>query len=192
MRFSSARVTAQGVDPGLANCGIAVVDLSVEWTGGRWQLHRPEVRYHTRVVTTAKQPTDVRLREVGSEINRVSGEHLPDVFGWESVSNVRAGKEQRGQGASAQGDRIKEVAGMVRQQAIVVDAPGWAVMPATYRVQWFGRGNTTGKTKEDLRRRVETVCGIIGLSLDESEAIAIAVVVAGIELGKMVGAQRRG
>lgn len=165
-------MTVLGIDPGFAKLGLAVVH--VEETAG--VVHA--IRLHERATfrTSGNLKPNPRLDAIARELERVIYWSHPDLVGWEDVAAVAAGKESRGAGKSSNGARIREVCGMVRMLARTKgDTPSYCIAPATYRAMVFGKGQSRGRTKAEVRTLVQRRFGVTGLTCDESEATAIAV-----------------
>lgn len=161
--------TVVAFDPGVAHMGVAVL-LFCENEGHGLSIF---VRYSEQFTTPSDMPIERRLDAVAKRIAWVFASFVPDVVAWENVVAVSAGKDGKG-GSSSNGGRIKEVSGMIRMACELLRARSYILMPATYRKLAFGKGRSRGKTKKDLRGVIEQFLDLMGLTLDESEAFAMA------------------
>lgn len=158
-------------DPGFARMGVAVVDVFDKPGPTRFELAHRET-----FVTSVKQATEDRLDAICHRVVSLFTTYHPDIVAWENVAAVAAGKGKNSAGASSAGARIKEVCGMYRAAAFMHgDRDCFILMPASYRKMVFGKGQSKGKSKGDLRAIVERFLKVKGLSFDESEASAMAI-----------------
>lgn len=156
-------------DPGVAFMGIAVLNITSH-EGKVTDIH---IEHREQFKTPSSMPIEQRLDAACKRIHWAFATFHPDVVGWENVVAVSAGKDSKG-GASSNGGRIKEVSGMIRMACrFYAERPSYILMPATYRKMAFGKGNSRGKTKKDMKRIIEKFLNVRNLTEDESEALAM-------------------
>lgn len=149
---------AMGVDPGLANCGFALV---AENADGKLKV------VHTHLVTTHRQTSPDPTARIADDDTRrmvliqramvaLLGEYKPALVGIETYVPI-AGKG--GNGAY----KVGAVYGAVHALATSANRPVYAATPQDIRRALLG---TATGTKKDIERAVAQVCTGVAQALD--------------------------
>lgn len=165
---ASNELVAMGVDPGYANCGIAVL-----WReGARWKLHA-----HVWVRTDPKARFEERLRLVWLALDDLARKWRPVVVGFESQLGAQEGARRRG--------RIDVAALQVREAVGVIRAAAWGVGADLCEVSPQAVKRALGATATATKRQVVQAAGrLFGAVLSEHEADAAG--------AALVGARQQG
>jgi Holliday junction resolvasome RuvABC endonuclease subunit len=162
--FPPIYVRVLGIDPGLANVGVMMVDFSTD------AIRAP---FHQKITTTPDDGTEEhRLNLIAQQLHTIFAERRPDVVAYENVVNVG---HSLGETSSA-AVRMLEMCGMIRMCCqLFACRPCYAVTTATARKAIFGRTpRGTTRTKQDVKTRVAELLGLRGrLSEDVAEAGAL-------------------
>jgi crossover junction endodeoxyribonuclease RuvC len=162
-----------GIDPGSLVTGFGVI----AGAGGRWRRLAGG-----RITTDARAPLPERLLAIHRAVLAVLSEHRPDALAVESLFNARNPRSSLVLG-HARG--VVLLAGALRGIAVAEYSPREVKSALT------GHG---GATKEQVQFMVRRLLGpeVVATSLDESDALAVALCHAQRGEGPVVERSRRG
>lgn len=166
---------ALGFDPGLAACGLAVVQLR----------ERPEILAARTVRTDPALGLERRFELIWRSAWELIAEARPQVVGVEEQRGAFLGYQARGGKTNADSLRTFEAVGLARGLAYAWGIPVHVIEPRSIKLAVIGPGGGSAD-KRQVRRAIESLCvfGASGmgaskrLSEHACDAIAIAIAAA--------------
>lgn len=167
MTAGAPSLVVLGVDPGYAQCGLAVVEV-----------HGPQTR-RLRVWETVQTPSretfHLRLRAVWRRLRALAGElPHPALLAIEAQDGAQEGHRQRGT-TSAEATRVREVVGLVRAVGWELGLPVEEVTPAAAR---RSLGLPAGAQKAQVARAIGVLLqappGRVASHCTDAAAVAFA------------------
>lgn len=164
-----AALIALGIDPGFANLGIGVVEVTSSST---------RVLHHETFTTSPKDETGARLNAIADRLLDAIDDYAPALLAYENQAGVEVGmqlmREKEGAGTNYSSRRVHEVSGIIRCAARAFELPCYCLAPSTIKVALLGKGGGHAP-KARLKLGVRRMLGIAGCSEHAADALAIAV-----------------
>ncbi|MBI3291033.1 crossover junction endodeoxyribonuclease RuvC [Candidatus Falkowbacteria bacterium] len=145
-----------GVDPGLADIGFAIIEKQ----GGLLKA----IDYG-RVKTSASSPTQVRLKEIHQNLNKLIKKHKPQIIGVEKLFFAKNSKTAL---------KVGEARGVIMLLAGENKLTLKEFTPLQVKMALTGYGQAS---KNQIKQMVKAVLGLPGLpkSDDAADALAVAI-----------------
>jgi crossover junction endodeoxyribonuclease RuvC len=169
---------ALGIDPGFANLGLGVLEVTASSS---------RCLHHETFKTSPKDTDDHRLERIADRIFDTIDEYKPALLGFEDQAGVEAAiHRDDSEGTNYSSRRVHEVVGIVRAAARFYALPLYRSAPSTVKVAVLGKGGGHAKKA----RMIEVVSRIFGLhGCSEHGADALAIAVASIRKHRQARAQ---
>ncbi len=153
-----------GCDPGLRNCGFAVIDWGAPVTLVGHAVAKPK----------PKLPMTERLWVIWEAAAELMERHRPKLVVIEDQAGVFAGKTERKQ-TNASTLYLRDVCGILYAEAFRAGADVILVTPQQAKIALFGKGGS----RADKDQMVTRASRFTGQVLNEHEADAFAIALAG-------------
>jgi crossover junction endodeoxyribonuclease RuvC len=165
-----ASLIALGVDPGFANLGLGVLEVTNAST---------RVLLHETFTTSPKHDTPARLNAIADRLLDAIDDYAPALLAYENQAGVEVGmqlmREKEGTaGTNYSSRRVHEVSGIIRCAARAFELPCYCLAPSTIKVALLGKGGGHAP-KARLKLGVRRMLGVVGCSEHAADALAIAI-----------------
>jgi crossover junction endodeoxyribonuclease RuvC len=164
-------IVALGVDPGFANLGLGVVEVTNSST---------RVLLHDTFITSPKDDTAGRLDAIADRLLDAIEDFRVQILAYENQAGVEVGmqlmreKEGTAGGTNYSSRRVHEVSGIIRGAARAFELPCYCLAPSTIKVALLGKGGGHAK-KAQLKVAVRRLLGVVGCSEHAADALATAI-----------------